>query len=51
MHGSDIEYWKGRERESGGGSDKSNKNDTGKKGIDICGKINRDIYLAELADS
>ena len=39
-----------RERERGG-SGNSNQNDSGKKGIDVCGKINRDIHLAELADS
>ena len=53
---SDIKYWKVRERErererERGGSGNSNQNDSGKKGIDVCGKINRDIHLAELADS
>lgn len=32
-------------------SEKSNKNDSGKKRIDVCGKINRDIYLTGLGDS
>lgn len=51
VDGSDIKCWQGRERESWGGSEKSNRSDSGKKGLNVCGKINRDIYLTELGDS
>lgn len=46
---SDVKYWKDRDR-MGKVQRKATKKDSGKTGINVCGKINRDIYLTGLRD-
>lgn len=41
----------GKAEQSEKGPEKSNKNDSVNKGIDVCEKISRDIYLTGLGDS
>lgn len=43
VHDIYIKCWKGKDR-LGERSEKSNKNDLGKKGVDIPGKIKRDRF-------
>lgn len=43
MYGFDVKI--GKVEISGEGLEKSNKNDLGKKGIDVCGKIKGDKFF------